>query len=128
VSKKAQRIAAGVVAAVQQHCGVAKSAGTSALLMAVALPMAETIAAQDRHIKRTGKQIRKQTRLLRQIAGPELARPFAPPARGMVPFEPGAWRVGLQPSAQPSRNGFHVADPDGDEDRDGQQHDRRDWS
>jgi hypothetical protein len=111
---KAERLAADVIAAVQQHYGITKSAGATQMLMAAVLPLAEQIAKQDRHIKRTTKQLRKQHKRLRQIAGTDAARPFTHPARGMVPMKPGEWRLGLQPAAEPARNG-HSFGPDDDD-------------
>jgi hypothetical protein len=129
VGKRAERLAADVVAVVQMHAGITKAAGGADALHAVALPLAEIVVKQNKAITRTSKAIRRQAKALQQIAGPEPARPFTPPARGMVPFRPQEWRTALTPAAgaQAPRNGFSH-DPDDGPDDDGPWHDTEGFS
>jgi hypothetical protein len=125
VSKRAERLAWDVVAAVQAHAGVAKAAGGAEALHAVALPLAEIIVKQHRAITRTTKAVRKNARALRRMGvTPQ------PAGRGMVPFRPQDWRTVLAPAAGPlaPRNGFHHdPDDDGGPGDAGPWDDRKDW-
>jgi hypothetical protein len=109
--KLTERLTWDVIAAVQQHAGIAKAAGGVAALHAVVLPLAEIVVKQNKAITRTSKAVRKQSRALRRMG---LAP--APAGRGMVPFRPQEWRTALTPAAgaQTPRNGFHH-DPDDDD-------------
>jgi hypothetical protein len=121
VSKRAERLAWDVIAAVQQHAGVAKAAGGAAALHAVVFPLAEILIEQNRAITRTSKAVRKQAKTLRRMG---LAP--APAGRGMVPLRPGEWRAVLAPAAglQAPRNGFHHGGADDDDSQgDGPWHD-----
>jgi hypothetical protein len=111
LSKRADRMAAEVVAAVAARVGVAKSAGTTALLYGVARPLCEALVDRDRALNRAAKGAKKRNREIKAIRRTldAIAYPghaVAPGSR-MADFRPGEWRTVLAPAAQPQRNG-HV--------------------
>lgn len=118
MSRRAERLAAEVVTSILSSEGIQKAAGTAspALLMAVALPLAEALVERDKFItksaRKTARAFQKQNRMLQAIAAPQAptVSPMRLPARPrQVDFRPQDWRTVLEPASEPLRNGARHA-------------------